>query len=455
MTTHHWQQWNLNGRPQQITFKRLQLPTNPGKPFQAAWGFVSFGIAGWMLRQLQFNENQKSKWDKLASDRDSAIAQIDSQIEIMEVNKDLELSANENAVVIQQAELLGEVEVKLTQMEAAEIIFDAETAGMTDEQKQSYVEFIRNQQSPFLTGTQTLEQTINPHDKVDGSNNQYLTPDWFTHAVDYFCVLIWGGQGGGKTTALSHLVQGKKDKGQRIVILDPHAAKGQWSGLEVIGPGLDYEAIDDFMGWYEEESKRRYQLLRNEGEEAVRKLGAICVVAEELTNYAKRCKNSGDFIQACLSDNRKIFFSAIFISHGRTLALTGGSQGTAKTRDDSFLELHCIAPTGGNDRKWEIKYPGGDFSPVPVPDWEVIYDFGEPIEPESEPLNQRDANGSSEDTPRFTQFNLTKDQVLGLINSLNSELNQTEIIERLWGCSKGGSAAWKKAYSEFKKLTSL
>ena len=195
-------------------------------------------------------------------------------------------------------------------------------------------------------------------------------------------------------------------------------------------------------------------MLRKEGIEAVEKLGRVTIVAEEMTNYVDRCKHSGEFFKSCLSDNRKIFLNVIFISHGRTLETLGNAKGMAKTRDDSFFEVHCISPTKESERRWEVKYPGGNFSSVDVPNWETIFEFSEPSEPPAAPLNQRSSNTFPENTPRFTEFNLTREQVLGLIKSLSPELNQTEIIERLWACSKGGSAAWKEAYSQFKELTS-
>ncbi|MEH2384167.1 MAG: hypothetical protein V7K27_35660 [Nostoc sp.] len=80
----------------------------------------------------------------------------------------------------------------------------------------------------------------------------------------------------------------------------------------------------------------------------------------------------------------------------------------------------------------------------------------EPPEPDSEPLNQptdreySDSGNGSE--PRFTPLNLTRSQALAMINALRSELNQTEIIEHLWQCKKGGSAAWKEAYAQFKQI---
>lgn len=55
--------------------------------------------------------------------------------------------------------------------------------------------------------------------------------------------------------------------------------------------------------------------------------------------------------------------------------------------------------------------------------------------------------------PTFTTMDLNWEQAATLINRLRGELNQTQIIERLWECKKGGSEAWKKAYTQFKDLT--
>lgn len=79
--------------------------------------------------------------------------------------------------------------------------------------------------------------------------------------------------------------------------------------------------------------------------------------------------------------------------------------------------------------------------------------YSEPSEPEAEPLNQPQDNASPEDEERFTSLNLTKNQAIEVIQKLRSELNQTQTIEKLWECKKGGSEAWKRAYAQFKNLT--
>jgi hypothetical protein len=78
----------------------------------------------------------------------------------------------------------------------------------------------------------------------------------------------------------------------------------------------------------------------------------------------------------------------------------------------------------------------------------------EPSEPPSEPLNQADDEAYSQNTSRFTPLNFTRFQVLELIKQLRTaQLNQTQIIERLWQVRKGGSAAWKEAYQQFREVT--
>ena len=81
-----------------------------------------------------------------------------------------------------------------------------------------------------------------------------------------------------------------------------------------------------------------------------------------------------------------------------------------------------------------------------------LLDCKEPSEPVTEPLNQPHDNALTVDEERFTNLNLTKNQAIELIQKMRSELNQTQTIEKLWECKKGGSEAWKRAYAQFKSL---
>ncbi|MEG3859185.1 hypothetical protein [Microcoleus sp. herbarium12] len=78
----------------------------------------------------------------------------------------------------------------------------------------------------------------------------------------------------------------------------------------------------------------------------------------------------------------------------------------------------------------------------------------EPSEPGAEPLNQPTDNALVVDEERFTSLNLTKKQACELIEKMrNLNLNQKDIIEKLWSCTKGGSTDWKAAREIFRRLT--
>lgn len=77
----------------------------------------------------------------------------------------------------------------------------------------------------------------------------------------------------------------------------------------------------------------------------------------------------------------------------------------------------------------------------------------EPLNCSVEPLNQPTDKDYSDSEQRFyTPLKLTRSQAISIIDQLRTELNQTQLIERLWQVKKGGSAAWKQAHTEFKEL---
>jgi hypothetical protein len=56
------------------------------------------------------------------------------------------------------------------------------------------------------------------------------------------------------------------------------------------------------------------------------------------------------------------------------------------------------------------------------------------------------------DTKRYTRANLTREQILILIQQLSSRISQTQLIQDLWSVEKN-KAGWKQAYTEYKELT--
>ncbi|MEG4304861.1 hypothetical protein [Microcoleus sp. D3_18a_C4] len=180
MTEYHAEKWKAN--PNLIFHKQIPA-TNPHKALWMALAGCSFWIAGVGLRSLQNSERQLANYELLTEKRDLAKGQLAARTELLEdyramrikevqAEGDVEAVANDCAVVLKQCEVLGEADIRIAQMEAEEAVFEAETAGLSEDKKQEYIAFLRNQKNPFqlqLTGTQTFDGINNPSDKVESS----------------------------------------------------------------------------------------------------------------------------------------------------------------------------------------------------------------------------------------------------------------------------------------------
>jgi hypothetical protein len=204
---------------------------------------------------------------------------------------------------------------------------------------------VRQQQFAGVEDSPTLPlsqfQLAAPPDKEDlpdcgdGRRNYGKMPglNW------YPSVLIYGIPGAGKTTFVEEEVKKRLSAGHRVIVLDPHAAFGQWEGCEVIGAGMDYAALDAKMIWFEQENKRRYQTRQTEPNP---KFKPLTILAEEFTNWATRCKFSSEHFKTVNSDIRKVECYSIIVTHTRTLAGLGDAKGMASLRDEAMLEVEIL-----------------------------------------------------------------------------------------------------------------
>lgn len=201
-----------------------------------------------------------------------------------------------------------------------------------------------NAQQPQITGTATLDSVNNPGDKVESITAPTIEADRTTgpkipKLTNYPAVLIYGPQGSGKTFLAEEEIRERKSAGHRVTALDPHAGFYSWRDCEVIGAGMDYAAIDAELADFAAEVKRRYEQIRKEPNPKFTPWTFVC---DEYTNWASRCKASGEFFQAALSDIRKAKMYILFVSHARTLAGLGEAKGMAATRDAALLEIELL-----------------------------------------------------------------------------------------------------------------
>lgn len=233
-----------------------------------------------------------------------------------------------------------------------------------------------NPEQPALPGT-TLDQTTNPSDKVREAEvkpaiaEPASTPSstsaspGLPNLTNYPAVLVYGAPGSGKTTFSAEEIKRRLKAGHRVIVCDPHASFGSWQGCEVFGAGLDYAAIDRQLAWFAAEVKRRYQAIATQPSPCFQPL---TLIADEFTNWAKRCESAGEFFQTCVTDIRKAEMYALIVSHTRTLAGLGDASGMAKLRDEALLEIELLGQldpnTGRAVPKFEawVKLPGQSSS---------------------------------------------------------------------------------------------
>ncbi|QFS52765.1 hypothetical protein GXM_10029 [Nostoc sphaeroides CCNUC1] len=384
MTPFYWSQWQLDGMPRQIVrnpamgVNGLVKATNPYKPFRAFGGFLGFALAGWMLRHCQDEEKQRAVFEDIALHRDAAKALMAARSELLEsyrdvaiaevqLQADLDLIANDRTVDIQKAEIYAHTEIEVTQMEASEAIFEAQTAGMTDQQKAEYIKQLREMKTPYLQGSQTLAGTIDPNDKVTGGEQPAIADSdkyrWIKNTIGY-PTLIFGGMGAGKSWTTREIIWKKVQAGWNIVALDPHGTQVEWRGVRLI---TGYKEIADFMQWYMGEMRQRYEDYRLSGlteeqwTENLRASGKmLSVICEEFTTWTdnivepmpddcedEKWKPDPDFIgkwfRCAMTESRKQLMIPLFVAHDRTMEILAKAKGLSKLRDAALLEVELIA----------------------------------------------------------------------------------------------------------------
>lgn len=331
-----------------------------------------------------------------------------------------------------------------------------------------------------------------PETKAVPAPVQHYTPDavpdkyaWVEDVLDHPLLLIWGASGSGKSTTAEWIVYERVRRGHQVKIFDPHAEYGQWSGLEIIGKGMDYQGIDESLKGTVEQIETRYKQRANQPNCNFRPVTCLC---EEMTKWSFQVPSAGNFFKTSLSDLRKVEYYAIYVAHDRTLEALGGSKGIAQAKNNTLLELQLFSELDPVTRKLrptgtgQLKYPDGRVLEVAIPAWfqdpakPVSGEFQTPETPvsthfsvKSETLDsfslKRATAGSFEplspDNFGFQTGGFQPEMTVSDIEMLKSRIsemtemgmNQSQIIWSIWGFKPGGSKGYQDALRQYKQIT--
>ncbi|MEA5606168.1 hypothetical protein, partial [Nostoc sp. UHCC 0252] len=374
MTPFYWSQWKSDGMPRQVVrdpamgVNGLVKATNPYKPFWGFGGFLGFALAGWMLRHCQSEEKQRAVFEDIAQKRDAAKAEMAARSELLDsyrdvaiaevqLQADLDLVANDRTVDITKAEIYAHTEIEVTQMEATDAIFEAQTAGMTEQQKADYIKQLREMKTPYLQGSQTLQGTIDPNDKVTGDEQGAIAPG-ATPTGDYLhpseglalntlqalaradsSTALVAAPGSGKSVTLNYLIEKILADSPNADIWVISAKNDSFCGLRekerVIvfdgeNPDLAKEVIDNFYTDY----KKRKQLPETKRESLpplILILDDWLVIADQLSKHYSNW-NYGSKLLDILLIGREFNTKFIASLQSFNLAALGIEKMDAQTR---------------------------------------------------------------------------------------------------------------------------
>lgn len=203
-------------------------------------------------------------------------------------------------------------------------------------------------------------------------------------------LLLVGASDSGKTTLCKHIIAGRRDDSQ-IVIIDPHSPS-KLLGIDVIGAGRDFEAIDRALQSLILLMTSRYtevaRGLRGYGD-----FSRVSVFIDEWTGIAKQIEGAGEMLAQLLVESRKAQIHLTIIAHTdqvKTLGIEGEGQlrasftvcrligGNGQDRR-AFVDPQAKSDPQGNKLSPVEYLLPGPFAGYPAPTAEVVHHLPDPM----------------------------------------------------------------------------
>jgi len=163
---------------------------------------------------------------------------------------------------------------------------------------------------------------------------------WLKQIYGSNCLLMFGGQGSGKTSFVEWYANQKAEQGDEVIVFDVHRKFGAWKGLRVVGDGRNYQAIDDEILQLEKRITARYQQFATVEDFNPR---PITLIFEEFSKWKNFCEHSDGFFLTALTDVRKVFVQVVFVAHMKTMSGLTNQKGLAETFKNGVDQLELIS----------------------------------------------------------------------------------------------------------------
>jgi len=167
---------------------------------------------------------------------------------------------------------------------------------------------------------------------------------------DELAMLIYGEQGGGKTSKLLWLAEEHLKRGNIVIILSDFAYPGWIKGVEVAGVNGDFNAISQALNAVCNEGEARKQFRGVYGSTGyfAHDLPTVVLIADEVTSWSEQPAIElalRRLARLILQDLRQSNLKVYLGGHGRTLKTLFGQAlaGKKETFDNQFIQVQCKA----------------------------------------------------------------------------------------------------------------
>lgn len=148
-------------------------------------------------------------------------------------------------------------------------------------------------------------------------------------------VLILGATGTGKSTLAQWIA---REKSAVVKVYDPDATPQEWEGLDVVGRGGDFSAVEDAMQVDLKTLESRAIKRGKGGDKAI--ADELCLICEEFPAIASECPIAADWMGKLARRGRKPKMFLMVLSQSNTVTALG-IQG-----DGQIRENFCIVRLG-------------------------------------------------------------------------------------------------------------
>lgn len=188
--------------------------------------------------------------------------------------------------------------------------------------------------------------------------------------IDAPAVAFVGEMGSGKTSKLGWLIGRHVSRGDRVLVVNPFVAFGEFEGVEVFGRGNDFDSASQGVKLFIDEVKSRIEKRAREAYDPLRDRHWHLAL-DEMTNYSSKLPDKllGEFWEIVLQGLRQANTSVSMVSHGFTQRMLGGSEALRGLSDAIERQFVVVL---SKSRANPDYVPGKGLSPKIPEEWGIL-----------------------------------------------------------------------------------